>query len=188
MHISTRGCSTSRYSWFCLVIITGQSSRIRLHTASLFTLQNIEYSYDDAYGNLTRRHNLVSDVIETFTHDVHNRLTSASRIFASSLAPEVVNFSFNHQGNIELKSDYAGAYQYGNHQRTTGNAGPHAVTQVTLNDATTVDDFSYDDNGNMLTGFGRSVWYNYFNKPLRIEYEAILVNTSRLFQKLIKGL
>ena len=51
-----------------------------------------------------------------------------------------------------------GLYSYG-----AGDAGPHAVTTAGS------DTYTYDANGNQLSGAGRSLTYTAFNKVSRIE-------------------
>jgi len=61
---------------------------------------------------------------------------------------------------------------HGNLGRTIGNAGSNAVTSVNKNAGGTAS-YTYDNNGNMLTGDGKSMTYNAFNKPLTITKNAI---------------
>ena len=78
-----------------------------------------------------------------------------------------VTLTYDLMGNIASKSD-AGSYTYGETHSgtcTSGHAGPHAVTTVSLpKDAT----YCYDANGNMTSGDGRAVSYTAFDKPAQI--------------------
>jgi RHS repeat-associated protein len=57
---------------------------------------------------------------------------------------------------------------YGNSTKSAGgNAGPNAIRQITYVGGGTTN-YNYDANGNMLSGDGRTMTYNEFNKPLTI--------------------
>jgi len=126
--------------------------RLKTATASgaVGAVQNLAYSYDPI-GNVTQRVDNVDAVTENFTYDSLNRLLQAS-------GPGLVTRSLDYDaiGNITYKSD-AGLYTYG--------AKPHAVTSV----AGTVNaNYSYDANGNLTSGAGRSLTYMSFNLPLTL--------------------
>lgn len=113
---------------------------------SFNNIQYMTYSYD-AVGNLTQR---ADGITETFTYDALNRVTGVG----SSTGTRV--YAYDSIGNITSKSD-VGAYSYG--------AKPHAVTSTT---GTVNSAYTYDTNGNMLTGNGRTLTYNAFNKPASV--------------------
>jgi RHS repeat-associated protein len=126
-----------------------------------FPIQDIRYDWD-AVGNLNWRHNenVNKDnggTTETFCYDGLNRLINARR------GPEVqdcIGFSeqdirYDGRGNITYKHD-VGTYDYGS------NAGPHAVTRAGD------DHYTYDANGNQVSGAGRTLKYNSHDKPIKI--------------------
>lgn len=82
------------------------------------SVQNLQYSWDMATGNLTWRKDANRNLTENFTYDNLDRLTSASITGGA-----MVNFTFNNNGNIETSTP-AGAYTY-------DAAKPHAVATVT---------------------------------------------------------
>jgi RHS repeat-associated protein len=88
-------------------------------------------------------------------HDGLNRLTS-SEIFGSPAK----TVTYNAIGNIVTKSD-VGTYTY----PTTGSARPHAVASIAGSLTTS---FTYDANGNMLTGNARTLTWTSFNMPATI--------------------
>ncbi|SFV24058.1 hypothetical protein SAMN04488139_2109, partial [Pseudidiomarina donghaiensis] len=49
----------------------------------------------------------------------------------------------------------------------TGNAGPNALLSATLIGGGSAN-FSYDNNGNLISGAGKSIAYNAMNKPTHI--------------------
>ena len=125
-------------------------------------LQDLVYDYD-TIGNVTKRTDNVTELEETFAYDSLNRLTSAT--LASLAAPPLVvpgpqTVTYDPIGNILTKSD-VGTYTYG-----AGAAGPHAVTSIT---GTLNATFTYDANGNALTGNNRTLSWTTFDKPDRIE-------------------
>jgi RHS repeat-associated protein len=117
--------------------------------SSFNVVYDTEYTYDEV-GNLTKRTDLRPnpDVVETFTYDTLDRLLT-SQITGQAQK----TYAYNALGNITGKSD-VGTYSY------TGCGGrPHAVCSAGGNS------YSYDANGNMLSGAGRTVNYTAFNLP-----------------------
>lgn len=148
---------------------TGQVQSVQLTRNWTEVLLGLRYGYDDPFGNLTRREDVAKGVTEVFTYDALHRLDTASRTWSDGRPAVNVDYDYDAIGNLTLKSDYGLGYQYGDASRSTGgNAGPHAVNRVTLLDGTVLADFAYDTNGNMVSGAGRSVTYDAFNKPIDI--------------------
>lgn len=119
-------------------------------------VQSTESSFD-SIGNLDRRSDLAQNIVERFDYDNNNRLR---RVYLNNALTR--EQTYNAIGNIVSKSDFATAYQYGQN-----GAGPHAVTQVMMLD-NTQSAYTYDPNGNLLVGGGRSFSYTSFDKPLQI--------------------
>ncbi len=114
-------------------------------------VQDLEYTFD-SIGNLTQRKDHdQSALTEDFTYDNLNRLKKAD-----VLTVGYVDFTYDDLGNITNKSD-VGNYTYG-----AGNAGPHAVTSAGGNT------YTYDNNGNQITGDGKTITWSSFNKPTQI--------------------
>jgi RHS repeat-associated protein len=120
-------------------------------------VQNLSYTYD-SLGNLLSRTDSNENLSETVTYDALNRLTSAT--IASNIAP-VKNFTFDALGNLVTKSD-VGSYTY----PTPGSSHPHAVSSISGGVISTT--FTYDPNGNELTGNGRATTWTSYNKPASI--------------------
>lgn len=118
---------------------------------------NLSY-VDDALGNVKTRQDINQNLTETFIYDNLNRLKSSS---VNSTGAGIVTLSYTYDalGNISTRSD-VGTYTYG-----TVNSRPHAVASIsgTVNTA-----FTYDNNGNMTTGNGRTVTYTSFDMPSAI--------------------
>jgi RHS repeat-associated protein len=132
-------------------------------TIGAWTLQNMTYKWDDI-GNLQYRINQASKLNgsgtknnrESFCYDALNRLTKTVAGVATTTptcaSPDMVYDGF---GNIKNKNGVA--YTYSN-----VNAGPHAVT--TAGSAT----YTYDANGNAITGDGRGFEYTSYDMASKI--------------------
>jgi RHS repeat-associated protein len=157
----------------------------RLASSSAGGAQSLTYQYD-TIGNVAQRSDNVQGVRETFTYDNLNRLTLASG--SNQSGPLVTrSIDYDTSGNITYKSD-AGLYTYGA-SACGGGGGPHAVTSVA---GTTNACYSYDANGNLASGAGRTVTPTSFNMPLTItqgsdgftytygsEHERVRLDVSR---------
>lgn len=89
---------------------------------------------------------------ETFEYDTLDRLTRQALAGGATVA---VNYDAN--GNIKDKSDVATSYTYGE------SAGPHALTGISGGPKGT-QSYTYDNNGNMTGGGGRSIEWTSFNQ------------------------
>lgn len=129
----------------------------------------------DALDNLTWRmwYTGSTYVAENFGYDNLNRLTSVS-------GPSPKTYAYYPNGNIQSKSD-VGTYTY-----PTNGTRPHAVLSVAgaLNTG-----YTYDGNGNMLSGNGRTISYTSFNKPKTIAKGGITTTLTydAGFNRLIKS-
>ena len=125
-------------------------------------VQALTYEWD-LVGNLTERGetSVGKMLTEAFTYDTLNRLTQSQ---VTGETAQTVRYDA--LGNITCKSDVddtdceiarARNYSYG-----AAGAGPHALTRAGS------DTYTYDANGNRLTGAGRTLSYTAFNKVKRI--------------------
>lgn len=146
---------------------TLESQTASVDAAGIVSIQDIAYSWD-TLGNLKYRHNRSStadlsankskDLKESFCYDGLNRLIKShvgTLSGSCSLVPDQQDVEYDALGNITRKYD-VGTYEYGS------VAGPHAVTK-----AGNVS-YGYDGNGNQVSGDGRSLQYNTFDKPVYI--------------------
>ncbi|MEW5788556.1 MAG: FG-GAP-like repeat-containing protein [Pseudomonadota bacterium] len=114
------------------------------------TVQDRLFDYDNV-GNLESRSDAVRAITESFGYDNLDRLTSASGGGTNITA------QYDPLGNLTYRSD-VGTYQY-------AGTRPHAVSSIS---GTVNTSFSYDGNGNMLSGRGSTItWFNY-NLPATI--------------------
>ncbi|PHS71316.1 MAG: hypothetical protein COB22_07365 [Cycloclasticus sp.] len=121
-------------------------------------IQNLGFEFD-AIGNLTKRIDYnqwidLAQLEETFNYDNLNRMVS-SAVYDQAAK----TYSYDTLGNITSKTG-VGSYTYAQ------NAGPHAVTSVDNNG--TISNYAYDANGSMISGAGRNIVYNSFNKPTQL--------------------
>src|SRR5207244_1472015 len=120
------------------------------------------YTYDPI-GNITDRVDSVNGVTEHFAYDNLNRLTMASGTGPSGPLT-TRSFDYDALGNMIYKSD-VGTYAY----PPSGSVRPHAVSSVSGPVNAT---YSYDANGNLLSGAGRTFTYTGFNMPVTITASA----------------
>jgi len=119
---------------------------------------SFSYTYD-GLGQMTGRSDTNTGLNETFGHDSLNRLTSS--VVNVTLTK---SFTYDLLGNLTSKSD-VGNYVY----PTAGSLRPHAVSSISGTLNTT---FSYDANGNELSGAGLNYVYTSYNKPHSISRGA----------------
>ncbi|MES5484930.1 RHS repeat-associated core domain-containing protein [Bradyrhizobium sp. INPA03-11B] len=132
-------------------------------------VQNLSYAWDTV-GNLTQRVDGTQELSETFTYDALNRLTNADIAGGASKT-----FSYDVIGNIISKSD-VGIYSYPT--SGPGAVRPHAVASVagSVNigvSAIANPSYSYDANGNLTSGGGRSFTYTAANLPSTVTAGSI---------------
>ncbi|HEY0469351.1 MAG TPA: hypothetical protein VGC79_34415 [Polyangiaceae bacterium] len=136
-----------------------------------------DYGYD-TLGNLTYRSDNLVGVYERFCYDSLNRLTNSA---TASTTPTLCTstgggitsktVAYDQVGNITSKSD-VGTYSYPSPAGGTGTR-PHAVSSIagTVNGVTNPS-YTYDLNGNMTAGAGRSVTYTAFNMAATVTQGA----------------
>ncbi|MCL6270738.1 FG-GAP-like repeat-containing protein [Sansalvadorimonas sp. 2012CJ34-2] len=127
-------------------------------------IRQLEYQYDKM-NNITHRYDRKQGLTESFSFDSLDRLTSAtvSGQFGDQPYSSTTGYSYDAKGNLLNRSD-KGDYRYGNVGRSENNAGPYAVLSVGSE-----DDYTYDKNGNIVTGGGRVVEWASFDLPTRFE-------------------
>jgi RHS repeat-associated protein len=94
---------------------------------------------------------------EDFTYDALNRITGTT-LTDTGTGGQLAQTTYQYDaiGNITFKSD-VGTYSYNGI-----DGGPHAVTAAGANS------YSYDANGNMVGGAGRTILWSSFDKPVSI--------------------
>lgn len=144
---------------------TGYLQTIATGTA-LTPLSHQDLAFDfDVIGNLETRVDAVTGFSETFDYDNLNRLTHTYADFGNGDVQETA-VAYDALGNIISKTG-VGVYQYGS--QCGGSAGPHAVCSISAGSVGTKNAvYSYDPNGNMLSGDGRSITWSLFDKPTQI--------------------
>jgi len=142
---------------------TGRLTNLRAGPSD--AVASFDYQWD-SIGNLIYRSDNDQGVIEKFCYDGLNRLTN-SATGASGIASCTASgggittktVGYDNLGNITSKSD-VGTYSYPG----VGSAQPHGVSSIagTVNGVTNPA-YTYDANGNMTAGAGRTVTYTAFN-------------------------
>jgi RHS repeat-associated protein len=135
------------------------------HAEGEAPIQSWAYRFDEA-GNLRRRMRAGAGAAaagdETFTYDSLDRLVGVQ---ATAPGRRAETFSYDALGNITSKAN--APYGYTGCTAGTRPAGPHAVCSVGGGAP-----FSYDANGNLIAGGGRTVAYDAANRPAHIEAAA----------------
>jgi len=132
-------------------------------------VQNLEYEFS-VIGNLNKRtdHNQTvngATLSEQFEYDELNRVKKAT--VAGQAA---TNFDYDLAGNITSK-DGVGTYSYvpaAGSLQADERAHPHAVRQINGGTHAT-----YDKNGNMTSGFGRTISWTSFNMPKLVQRNGV---------------
>jgi RHS repeat-associated protein len=117
------------------------------------TLQYRSYDYDGA-GNLAA----IADPIDgnqSFIYDDLDRLGTANGAYGTYI------YDYDEIGNLK-KNPQVSPNPYVYPSSGANSVRPHAVTTAGANS------YTYDANGNMLTGAGRTYTWNQENKPLTI--------------------
>lgn len=109
---------------------------------------------------------------EVFTYDNLNRLATSTIQPYMAQAAQSQTFAYDAIGNLTNKTNVGanGLYTY-------LQARPHAVQSI----ATVPGTFSYDDNGNLLSGAGRTVTWSSFNMPMKIRKGSLISGLSSAF-------
>ena len=131
---------------------TGLIRTIQSGVGESSSVQDLGYRFD-SLGNLITREDFNQDVYESFSYDRLNRLTGGILYDAEDdTERESKTYRYDAVGNIVNKSDVgAQDYVYGTGNAAgAGDAGPHAVVNAGGNS------YAYDDNGNMISGDGRT--------------------------------
>ncbi len=157
---------------------SGQMLSVHTHATNGGSQRHrIDYVSYDGFGNLTSQQvettqsdGSVLTTTETYAYDNLHRLTQ-------SALDNAINYAYDAAGNLTQKDDYASSFTYGNSTKSNRNAGPNAVYEITKVGGDTAY-FDYDDNGNLLSGDGKTLTYNAFNKPISISKNNI---TSRFY-------
>jgi RHS repeat-associated protein len=130
----------------------------------------VDYAHDH-FLNLERQVKNVAgtQATEVFTYDDLQRILTASRSWTGGVTgSEADAYTYDDLGNVASKSDKAALYLYGDSSRSVRNAGPHAVKELRNAQNGTLTTYTYDLNGNMTAGDGRTVDVDLMDRPTRV--------------------
>lgn len=152
--LTTSSCDNTVFTP-TIVLTTGGGS------GSGTAYQDLRYVYtpdgnvSDIYDNLVA----AGAGDQHFSYDSLSRLTLANGPYGTSGANASLTYTYDELGNLTFNTQ-VGTYTY----PTSGSTSvrPHAVTTAGSNS------YSYDANGNLTSGAGRTLTYNLENKPLTI--------------------
>jgi hypothetical protein len=154
---------------------TPQNGRINSIDARNALNQPVQYNLYgyDLLGNVTMRwdEGSGSGSGDTLTYDALNRLTNTDN--STNGVQTITAVTYNALGNIDSKSGI-GSYLYGgNPGCAPGNgAGKHAVCKAGANA------YTYDLNGNLLSGAGRTIAWTSWNLPQSITQSSLTTSWS----------
>lgn len=141
---------------------TCPQQNFRTCTVAIGSFQTLTYGYDNSQigvGNVTSVSNTANGN-QTFVYDDLYRLTSATGPYST------LTYAYDQIGNMICNSQISACSQaspnYTYPPSGAGSALPHAVETAGTNS------YSYDLNGNMLQGAGRTMTYDLQNRPTRI--------------------
>jgi RHS repeat-associated protein len=142
-------------------------------------LINISYNYDNVGNIRLISDNIIPSRTRMYVYDDIDRLIEAnSQLYGGNMV-----YQYDKIGNM-LYNCRKGYYEYDSDH-------PHAVKRIKRNGAT-VESYNYDLNGNMTDGGGRTLTYDYDNRPTSIIYNGTAtVNvydaTGNRIQKMISA-
>jgi RHS repeat-associated protein len=142
--------------------VSGRIAGIKLGTAATpGSVQDQSYHFD-ILGRMDSRQDNTTGIgaSETFGYDRLNRLSTVSFV-APGVGSQSSTVTYDAIGNILTKTG-VGTYAY----PLARSARPHAVSGVTGTvNGVSNPAYTYDDNGNMLTGGARNFTWTSFNMP-----------------------
>ncbi|NRD44298.1 RHS repeat-associated core domain-containing protein [Corallococcus exiguus] len=121
--------------------------------------QGLSYEWD-VEGNLKSRSDLLAQTTEDFEYDALDRLTKWAS--SQNCRRSVLEYRYDDLGNLLERRVLEGSGTATNSTYPIGPVRPHAVTQ------SLAGAYTYEDNGNQLTGPGRTVTYTAFDLPSHI--------------------
>jgi RHS repeat-associated protein len=150
---------------------TGRVTAITAGPGSLASVANLTFSYD-TLGNLASRGDVIQGVTENFTYDELNRLKTSTIVGVG--AKQV---SYNVAGSIAQKTRLGTSLPNTYTYPTAGLSRPYAVTSVagTVNGVLNPT-YSYDSNGNLTAGAGRTYTWTSFNMAETVTQGATSVS------------
>ena len=133
-------------------------------------IADLTFTYDKL-GNLTQRQDLNQSVTETFAFDAMNRMIGAT------IGSTTKSVTYNDVGNITSKtrlgSSNTNTYTY----PTPGSFMPYSVSSISgVVNGVTNPTFTYDNDGNLTSGAGRTASWTAFNKVASITEGSLTVS------------
>ncbi len=109
---------------------------------------------------------------ESYSSDDLQRLLGSARTWTDDASLQADSYAYDDLGNITQKSDFGSEYTYGMSPRGAELAGPHAVASIQKTDGTTAT-YTYDSNGNLVQGDGRTITFDRNDRPVRVAMGAV---------------
>ncbi|MES2206723.1 MAG: RHS repeat-associated core domain-containing protein [Pseudomonadota bacterium] len=147
---------------------TGRLNTIQAGVNNNNSIQNLSQGYDNV-GRLSNRIDGINNITSIYTYDSINRLTNESRTVSGTANAQVLAWSYDAIGNMLTRTENSIQNTYNYNTSGSGSLRPHAVASVSgyvNNDLVPV--YTYDADGNMVTGAGRNVTWTSFDKVSNI--------------------
>ncbi|MBI5098912.1 MAG: VCBS repeat-containing protein [Nitrospirae bacterium] len=150
---------TTEYSYYDQVNETNRLKTIKTYVTNNPATKYMDLRYDYDYGINIKQ---ITDYLDPnrtrkYAYDDLNRLIEADSVMYGGK----LIYQYDKIGNMIYNCKY-GFYTYEDVYHV------HAVTKIRKPDGTIVDQYSYDANGNMVSGAGRTFTYDYDNRPTSI--------------------
>jgi RHS repeat-associated protein len=128
------------------------------------TVQDLVYGYD-LNRNISARVDMGTTVTVAYAYDELNRLTSESRSGGGlGGSPQVIAWGYDALGNMSTRTESGNTNTYHYNTSGLGSLRPHAVGSVSGQvSAALAPSYSYDANGNLTSGAGRTVTWTSAN-------------------------
>lgn len=138
-------------------------------------VQNLTHGYD-AVGRLTSRVDALTNVTAGYLYDEVNRLLSETRFGGGIAGAEVISWTYDAIGNMRTRTQAGVTNTYNYNSSGSGSSRPHAVASVSGSvSGVSLPSYSYDANGNLTSGAGRTASWTGFDKV-----ESITRGAARL--------
>lgn len=132
------------------------------------SVQMLAHTFDLA-GRLDSRSDLTNGITASYGYDDLGRLKSETRSGGSVTPAQTIAWSYDSIGNMTTRTERGVTNTYNYPSSGLGSQRPHAVANVSGEvSGVHLPLYTYDANGNLMAGAGRSVIWTSFDKVQRI--------------------
>ncbi len=151
---------------------TTQANTTQAGNAGTSAVQSLSHVYDLA-GNLKVRLDVLGGVTATYDYDALQRLKTESRSGGSLSSAQTIAWDYDAIGNLRSRTESGVTHSYNYNTSGAGSNKPHAVASVSgVINGLSLPSYQYDANGSLISGAGRTLAWNSFNRVQRIDAGA----------------